>query len=174
MLMTRNLPKAARIVSVAAIALTSLGVSFGQDKQIWNRLYATSIDPELVAFLRRMPSDGRLLLDLAPGMGIERYHRYVIYSILRDGAFISTNDEPSPALYDNRHDHQEASFLSVPVSYVLEQGESRFGHLRVIDGYGTYRLLYAKGTELSFTLRDLNWDPVIKLTSKADGLTRTR
>jgi hypothetical protein len=154
---------------ILLIAALWVGVSLDQDRKIGRTLYSAKVDPELVAFLQNLPQDGRLLVDLSPGNGWERYHRYVIYTFLRDRPFISTHDGQPYPLYVSRMIPDKASFLREPVAYILTEGEARFRDLTVVARQGNFRLLLAKGQRIVFTLEPIS-EPPLKLASTPEGL----
>jgi hypothetical protein len=96
---------ARRAAAVLVIAIL-LGVVAGQDRQVWSRIYTTSLDPMLKPAIERIPPGGRVHVD-APQTN--PYERFILYGLLRGRQFTSEQD----ASYTPRE-------FSVPIAHIFK------------------------------------------------------
>ncbi len=152
-------PRLSWLLTTPLISL--LVVAIAEDDLIMRRAYVGRIDPAFITFLRGLPPDGRLLISL---QGHSYYYRYVIYSVLRNRPFISTEDWQPIALYSD----PSSAFMSTPISYVLSDRAGAIPDLPVLMSFDDLNLLDAKDKVFTHTV-DIAGSPIL-LRSSPDGL----
>jgi hypothetical protein len=141
-------PAALRVAALLLVVLVPLGVTVGQATQVWQRA-STDVGRDLAVLVQRVPS-GRVLIDIDPARHAF-WQGLALYSLVVGRPVITTRDLVPPAMTP-RSEAYRASFLSVPLSYVITDIENRFSDLPVLDTYGRFRLLDARAAEVDFTI----------------------
>jgi hypothetical protein len=146
----------AYIVACPILICISLAIAIGQDLQAWPRGYKTELSRGTVDFLRQLPNDGRLLVSLE---GELHPFRYLIYGVLKERQFLSTEDWQAPE-FDSSPSIR-AQILSKPVAYVLADDAGMIDGLPVLQRSGRFRVLDARDATFTHKINGFNIKPIV-------------
>jgi hypothetical protein len=148
----------AYIVVCPIMTCISLAIAIGQDLQAWPRGYKTELSRDTIDFLRQLPNDGRLLISLE---GELHPYRYLIYGVLKERHFLSTEDWQAPEFDSSAS--VRARILSEPISYVLADGAGTIDGLPVLQKSGRFRVLDARSATFTHKINGFNIRPAVLL-----------